>query len=124
MTGMNQPPTQAMAVGSIRRWKDGRNMPDVHSVLYYYGDLPVSMRLNLGTSMPETYRQQHDVAWHQSLRRLPVHLQPYRARGHCVTRRAVLEQEIESPRLVRVDVRENAPADSRYLEHVGERVHA
>ena len=74
--------------------------------------------------MPETRRQQHDVAWHQSLRRLPVHLQPYRARGHCVTRRAVLEQEIESPRLVRVDVRENAPADSRYLEHVGERVHA
>jgi predicted dehydrogenase len=58
MTGMNQPPTQAMAVGSIRRWKDGRNMPDVHSVLYYYGDLPVGMRLNLGTSMPETYRFQ------------------------------------------------------------------
>src|SRR5947208_1659852 len=58
MTGMNQPPNQAMAVGSIRRWKDGRNMPDVHSVLYYYGDLPVSMRLNLGTSMPETYRFQ------------------------------------------------------------------
>ena len=58
MTGMNQPPTQAMAVGSIRRWKDGRDMPDVHSVLYYYGDLPVSMRLNLGTSMPETYRFQ------------------------------------------------------------------
>src|SRR6266550_3109822 len=58
MTGMNQAPTQAMAVGSIRRWKDGRNMPDVHSVLYYYGDLPVSMRLNLGTAMPETYRFQ------------------------------------------------------------------
>ena len=33
-------------------------MPDVHSVLYYYGDLPVSMRLNIGTSMPETYRFQ------------------------------------------------------------------
>ena len=58
MTGMNQAPSQAMAVGSIRRWKDGRDMPDVHSVLYYYGDLPVSMRLNLGTSMPETYRFQ------------------------------------------------------------------
>ncbi len=58
MTGMNQPPSQAMAVGSIRVWKDGRDMPDVHSVLYYYGDLPVAMRLNLGTSMPETYRIQ------------------------------------------------------------------
>jgi predicted dehydrogenase len=58
MTGMNQPPTQAMAVGGIRRWKDGRNMPDVHLVQYYYGDLPVSMRLNLGTETQEMYRFQ------------------------------------------------------------------
>ena len=58
MTGMNQAPTQAMAVGGIRRWKDGRNMPDVHAVLYYYGDIPVNMRLNLGTALPETYRFQ------------------------------------------------------------------
>ena len=40
MTGSNQPPTQAMSVGGIRRWKDGRNMPDVHAVLYYYGTSP------------------------------------------------------------------------------------
>jgi predicted dehydrogenase len=58
MTGMNKPPTQAMAVGGIRRWKDGRNMPDVHAVLYYYDDLPVNMRLNLGTELPELYRFQ------------------------------------------------------------------
>jgi predicted dehydrogenase len=58
MTGLNQPPTQAMSVGGIRRWKDGRNMPDVHAVQYYYGDLPVSMRLNLGTYTPEMYRFQ------------------------------------------------------------------
>ena len=56
--GINEPPKQAMAVGGIRRWKDGRNMPDVHGVVYYFGDLPVYMRLNLGTSMPETYRFQ------------------------------------------------------------------
>jgi predicted dehydrogenase len=56
--GITTPPKQAMAVGGIRRWKDGRNMPDVHGVLYYFGDLPVYMRLNLGTSMPETYRFQ------------------------------------------------------------------
>lgn len=57
MTGRNEPPSQAMAIGGIRRWKDGRNMPDVHlSQFYYGGDLPVSMRLNLGTEMPETYR--------------------------------------------------------------------
>ena len=55
MLDMNRPPTQAMAVGGIRRWKDGRNMPDVHATSYYYSDLPVHMRLNLGTEMPETY---------------------------------------------------------------------
>ena len=54
--GVNEPPRQAMAVGGIRRWKDGRNTPDVHLVNYYYGDLPVSMRLNLGTEVQETYR--------------------------------------------------------------------
>jgi len=58
MLGINAPPAQAFAVGGIRRWKDGRNMPDVHAVLYYYADLPVYMRLNLGTAMPETYRLQ------------------------------------------------------------------
>ena len=58
MTGMNQAPDEAMSMGGIRRWKDGRNMPDVHAVLYYYGGLPVYMRLNLGTEMPETYRFQ------------------------------------------------------------------
>ena len=58
MLDLNRPPTQVMAVGGIRRWKDGRNMPDVHAVQYYYGDLPVSMRLNLGTEVPELYRFQ------------------------------------------------------------------
>ena len=58
MVGINEPPKQAYAVGGIRRWKDGRNMPDVHAVLYYFGELPVYMRLNLGTEMPETYRLQ------------------------------------------------------------------
>jgi predicted dehydrogenase len=56
MLNLNQPPTQAMAVGAIRRWKDGRNMPDVHTVVYDYAGLPVSMRLNLGTAVPELYR--------------------------------------------------------------------
>src|SRR5438874_2782718 len=58
MLGINEPPKQAASVGGIRRWKDGRNMPDVHGVVYYYGELPVYMRLNLGTEMPETYRIQ------------------------------------------------------------------
>ena len=58
MLDLNEPPKQASSVGGLLRWKDGRNMPDVHSTLYYYGKLPVSMHLNLGTSMPETYRIQ------------------------------------------------------------------
>jgi predicted dehydrogenase len=58
MLGMNEAPRQAMAFGGIRRWKDGRNMPDVQASLFYYGDLPVYMRLNQGTEMPETYRIQ------------------------------------------------------------------
>ena len=33
-------------------------MPDVHAVVYYFGDLPVYMRLNLACEMPETYRIQ------------------------------------------------------------------
>lgn len=58
MLGINAPPKQATAIGGIRHWKDGRNMPDVLASVYYYGDLPVYMRLNLGTEMPETYRFQ------------------------------------------------------------------
>jgi predicted dehydrogenase len=58
MLNINEAPRQAMAMGGIRRWKDGRNMPDVHATLFYYGDLPVYMRLSQGTEMPETYRIQ------------------------------------------------------------------
>jgi predicted dehydrogenase len=56
--GINEPPRQAMAMGGILRWKDGRNMPDVHAALFRYAEIPVYMRLNLGTEMPETYRFQ------------------------------------------------------------------
>ncbi|MCU1271948.1 MAG: oxidoreductase [Acidobacteriaceae bacterium] len=58
MMSINEAPRQAMAIGGIRRWKDGRNMPDVHATLFYYSDLPAYMRLNQGTEMPETYRFQ------------------------------------------------------------------
>jgi predicted dehydrogenase len=54
----NEPPKRAMAMGGILRWKDGRNMPDVHASLFQYGNIPVYMRLSLGTDMPETYRFQ------------------------------------------------------------------
>jgi predicted dehydrogenase len=58
MLGINEAPKQAQSVGGILRWKDGRNMPDVHGTVFYYGDLPVYMRLNQGCEMPETYRFQ------------------------------------------------------------------
>ena len=56
--GINEAPKQAMAMGGILRWKDGRNMPDVHCTLFKYGEVPVYMRLSLGTETPETYRFQ------------------------------------------------------------------
>ena len=58
MLGINEPPKQASAVGGIRHWKDGRNTPDVQATVYYYGDLPVYMRLNLATDMPQLDRFQ------------------------------------------------------------------
>lgn len=58
MLGLNQAPDRAMSVGGILRWKDGRDMPDVHSTLFEYGSLPMYVRLNLGTESPETYRFQ------------------------------------------------------------------
>jgi predicted dehydrogenase len=54
--GINEPPKRAMAMGGILRWKDGRNMPDVHTTVFEYGNIPVSMRLNLGTETAEVVR--------------------------------------------------------------------
>jgi len=56
MLGLNEPPKRAMATGGILRWKDGRNMPDVHAALFDYGAHPVYVRLNLGTETHEGYR--------------------------------------------------------------------
>ena len=54
--GKNEAPKRAMALGGIFRWKDGRNMPDVHTSLFEYGDIPVYIRLTLGTETPEVLR--------------------------------------------------------------------
>jgi predicted dehydrogenase len=58
MLGINEQPNRVQALGNIIRWKDGRNMPDVHAALYEYPSLqaPVYLRLNLGGASPETYR--------------------------------------------------------------------
>lgn len=54
--GFNEPPKRAMSMGGILRWKDGRNMPDVHNTIFEYGNISIVMRLNLGTDIPEGYR--------------------------------------------------------------------
>jgi predicted dehydrogenase len=54
--GWNEPPRSAQALGGIFRWKDGRNMPDIHAVLFDYHGTPVYVRLGLGTETPEQAR--------------------------------------------------------------------
>jgi predicted dehydrogenase len=56
VTGINQAPDLVSSMGGIFRWKDGRNMPDLHVVHLQYGKLPVSARLTLDTDTPETTR--------------------------------------------------------------------
>jgi predicted dehydrogenase len=54
--GWNEAPRSATALGGIFRWKDGRNMPDLHVVLFDYHGTPVYCRLGLGTETPELAR--------------------------------------------------------------------
>ncbi len=54
--GWNEAPKSASALGGIFRWKDGRNMPDTHAVLFDYHGIPVYVRLNLGSETPEMAR--------------------------------------------------------------------
>jgi len=54
--GWNEAPRSASALGAIVRWKDGRNMPDLHAVLFDYHGVPVYVRLTLGTETPEVTR--------------------------------------------------------------------
>ncbi len=54
--GWNKAPRSASALGGIFRWKDGRNMPDFHAVLFDYDGVPVYVRLDLGSATPEVAR--------------------------------------------------------------------
>ncbi len=54
--GWNEPPRSASALGGIFRWKDGRDMPDVHLVLFDYHGIPVYVRLDLCAESPEIAR--------------------------------------------------------------------
>ncbi|MGO8814859.1 MAG: Gfo/Idh/MocA family protein [Terriglobia bacterium] len=52
--GVTQPPERALATGGIFRFKDGRDFPDVHHVLYDYPQFPVIIKLMLTCDFPET----------------------------------------------------------------------
>ena len=52
----NEPPRSALTLGGIFRWKDGRDMPDLQTVLFDYHGIPVYIRLGQSTSTPETAR--------------------------------------------------------------------
>ncbi len=54
--GWNEPPRSAQALGGILRLNDGRNMPDLHVVLFDYHGIPVYVRLDLGCETPELAR--------------------------------------------------------------------
>ena len=54
--GWNEPPRSASALGGIFRFKDGRDMPDMHMVLFDYHGIPVYVRLDLCSQSPETAR--------------------------------------------------------------------
>jgi predicted dehydrogenase len=56
--GINEMPKRVSAFGGIYRFKDGRNMPDVHPVLFEYMGIPVYMRLSLGCESTEVTRFQ------------------------------------------------------------------
>ncbi len=54
--GWNKAPRSAASVAGIFRWKDGRNMPDTHTVLFDYDGIPVYVRLSLAAESPEMAR--------------------------------------------------------------------
>lgn len=51
--GLAQPPRRALATGGIFRFKDGRDVPDVHHVLFDYPQFIVTVMLNQTCSLPE-----------------------------------------------------------------------
>ena len=53
---INQPPQRALATGGLFHFRDGRDVPDVHCVLYDYPKFPVLIRLTLACDTPEVTR--------------------------------------------------------------------
>ena len=56
IAGITAPPQRALASGGLYRWKDGRDVPDVHACVYDYPNFQVLMRVTLNTETPEVTR--------------------------------------------------------------------
>lgn len=56
ITGVNVPPERATASGGLYRWKDGRDVPDVHAATFDYPKFQVYTRITLNTETPEITR--------------------------------------------------------------------
>jgi len=56
VSGVTQPPQRAQSTGGIYRWKDGRDVPDVHSVLLDYPHFRVTVRVTQTTESDEVTR--------------------------------------------------------------------
>ena len=56
IAGITAPPQRALASGGLNRWKDGRDVPDVHACVYDYPNFQVLMRVTLNTETPEVTR--------------------------------------------------------------------
>ena len=56
ISGISAPPERALASGGLYRWKDGRDVPDVHATVYDYHKFQAFVRVTLNTETPEITR--------------------------------------------------------------------
>jgi predicted dehydrogenase len=56
IAGLTTPPVRALASGGLYRWKDGRDVPDVHATVFDYPKFQVFMRVTLNTETSDLTR--------------------------------------------------------------------
>src|SRR5579863_17017 len=54
--GITAPPKRAFTQGGLYRWHDGRDVPDVMTTVYDYGDFSVTLRVTLNTETESGFR--------------------------------------------------------------------
>ena len=54
--GITAPPRRAFTQGGLYRWHDGRDVPDVMTTVYDYGDFSVTLRVTLNTETESGFR--------------------------------------------------------------------